>query len=65
MISLTLFGLAVLWIVFLLRYPGLFARERRRSPSTPHYHYFVCGSDELPTWKRKVPASPDQATRPR
>jgi hypothetical protein len=61
MISLTLFGLAVLWISMLLRYPG----KRRRSSNTPHYHYYVCGSDELPTWKRKVPASPHKATRPR
>lgn len=55
MISLTLLALAVAWTLFLRRYPWLFAKPRRKSSGTPHYHYFVGGIDELPTWKRKSP----------
>jgi hypothetical protein len=55
MISLTLFALAVLWIAVLHQYPWLFAREPRRRSVIPRYHYDVCGTGELPTWRRKDP----------
>jgi hypothetical protein len=55
MISLTLFALAILWLVFLRQYPWLFARRQTRSVPGYHYHYYVCGSADLPTWQRKGP----------
>ena len=63
MISLTLFGLAISWLVFLRKYPWLFARPRMRS--IPRYHYQVGGPGNLPTWKRKVPAMTQKSSRTR
>jgi hypothetical protein len=55
MISLLLLTLVVAWITFLARYPWLFASRRKQQSLSPHYHYDVCGSDSLPTWRRKSP----------
>jgi hypothetical protein len=64
MITLTLLVLAVAWLVFIARFPWLFARPRpRRSSRIPRYHYYVCDTQELPTWKRKSPAAGPKADR--
>jgi hypothetical protein len=62
MISMTLFGLAVAWLAMLARFPSLFAR--RRQPSViPRYHYYVCGTEALPTWQRKTPGMAQKSAR--
>jgi hypothetical protein len=62
MISMMLFGLAVAWIAMLARFPWLFARRRKASVA-PRYHYYACDTEELPTWQRKTPGSPQKSVR--
>jgi hypothetical protein len=62
MISLMLLALAVGWVVLLRTVPWLFARKRPQA-TVPRYHYDACGTEELPTWKRKRVQTDEKSPR--